>query len=69
MRRTPALDLWRQELRYGARTPTAYDDLWRGACEEMNALEAEANGLTATAAALRREAHQVILNALRQSAA
>ena len=38
-KRTPALNLWRWELRCGKRTRTTFDALWRAACEEANALE------------------------------
>ena len=38
---TPALDAWRAELARGERTRTTFDPLFRAACEEMNALEAQ----------------------------
>ncbi len=33
------LKRWRAELAAGKRTPTTFDDLWREACEELNAIE------------------------------
>ena len=43
--RYPALALWRDELAKRLRTKTTFDDLWKGACSEKNAIEANADGL------------------------
>lgn len=53
---TPALDRWHRELAAGQRTPLVFDQLWRNACAEANALEAEALGLTIAATRYRAEA-------------
>ncbi len=39
MSRFPALDLWRDELRAGLRTPTTFDTLYAAACSEADARE------------------------------
>ena len=64
-RPTPALDLWRQELRDGRRTALDFDDLWRSACAEMTALELEATQLTESAKARRLEAAELLARSLR----
>jgi len=62
--RTPALDLWRQELRQGIRTTTTLDDLWRAACAEMTALEAHHDGLPEAARRDRRRARLIVRSAV-----
>ncbi len=61
--KTPALDLWRRELKAGARTPTTFDALWKAACLEMNAIESQ--GAPRIAAAYRAEALAVLRAAAR----
>jgi len=50
----PALDLWQAELRSGKRVPDTFDVLWRRACMEIEANEAQADGLTGRAEYLRQ---------------
>lgn len=57
---TPALAAWRAELAVGKRTAYTFDPLWRAACSEMNALEAEAAGLPEIGAGYRREALEIL---------
>ncbi len=59
--KTLALDAWRQELRAGQRTATTFDALWRAACAEANAREAEAMGLPGLAVAFQRDARAIII--------
>jgi len=63
--RYPALKFWRASLSKGNRTPTMLDVLWRAACAEANALDAEAAGLTNAAASFRREARAILRSARR----
>ena len=64
IRRTAgALGLWNRELAVGVRSATKFDSLWRAACLEQDALEAEADGLPGRAARLRQSAADVILSA------
>lgn len=65
---TPALDLWREELRQGKRTALTFDALWRSACAELNALEAEAAQLTEMARRFRADAAAVIRASLKGAA-
>jgi hypothetical protein len=62
-RRYPALAQWRRELRNGRRTPYSYDPLWRAASAEMNAFEAEQDGVSAER--YRADAHVVLEQAIR----
>jgi len=64
----PALDAWRVEFRDGLRTPYGFDPLWRAACSEESALEAEAVGLPGIAASYRRDAREIIRRAARAAA-
>jgi hypothetical protein len=59
----PALAAWRSELRRGERTTTGHDALWRAACAEMNAIEAEADGLGDAARRFRRRAAEILREA------
>jgi hypothetical protein len=61
--RSLALDCWRAELARGERTATTFDPLWRAACAEASALEAEADGLPALAERFRREAQETLRRA------
>jgi hypothetical protein len=56
-----ALELWRTELKAGKRTTLDFDPLWRAACEEVYALEAERDGLHDTAAEHRALAAGLLL--------
>lgn len=67
--RYPALTAWRRELAAGKRTATTFDALWRAACEEMHALEAEADKLPAIAAGYRDAAKRIIAAARKGRAA
>ena len=67
--RTPALALWRAELERGERTRTTLDPLRRAACADMNALEAEADGMPEIAASHRREAREILRHAVRETVA
>lgn len=49
MSRRPIFDAWKAELNARRRTTTTFDGLWRAACAEAAALEAEADGLPASA--------------------
>ena len=62
---TPALDEWRKELARGERTASTFDDLWKAACAEMNAIEAEADGLPDIAASYRAKAANILRRAAR----
>jgi len=53
----------------GRRTPTTFDALWKAACAESNAREAEAAGLPESAKGYRREAGRIIRAAARGTAA
>jgi hypothetical protein len=71
-----ALDLWRARLRAGfagqnANRPATwkYDALWRAACYEAEAREAERRGLIETAARCRADATTVLAEAERRCAA
>jgi hypothetical protein len=71
-----ALDLWRARLRAGfagqkADRPATwkYDALWRAACYEAEAREAEQRGLVETAACCRADAIAVLAEAERRCAA
>jgi hypothetical protein len=65
---TPALDLWRDELRAGHRTALTFDDLWRAACSELAALEADAAQLTRAARRHRSDAASLIRRSLKGAA-
>jgi hypothetical protein len=56
-----ALALWRAELDAGKRTKLDLDPLWRAACEEITAAEAERDGLSETAAEHRALAAGLLL--------
>lgn len=58
--RTPALDAFRRELAAGERTATTFDALWRAACAEANALEANAAGLPRLAAGFLADAREIV---------
>jgi hypothetical protein len=62
---TPVLTTWRRELAAGRRTPLTFDPLWRAACAEVWALEHAT--VPKTAAAFRREARTIILDAARRA--
>jgi hypothetical protein len=57
----PALWLWQRELRAGLRTPTDFDWLWRAACLEAAAEDAEHDGLPALANERRKLAAALIV--------
>jgi len=59
--RSPALDVWRKELAAGLRTATTFDPLWRAACWEAAAKEADSSQQLDLAGRLRREARDIIL--------
>lgn len=65
-RNSPALDCWRGELARGERTPTTLDPLWKSACMEATAFEAEAAGCPGLATGYRREALRILRDAARQ---
>lgn len=65
-RSSPALEAWRQELADGTRTPNSFDPLWRAACAEMTALEADAAALPTLGATYRQYAQSIIAGALRE---
>jgi hypothetical protein len=56
---TPSLDAWRRELAAGQRTLVTLDAVWRAACGEQHALEADVDGLLAVAGKFRRKAHEL----------
>ncbi len=60
---TPALDEWRRELRAALRTPHTFDALWRAACEEMNALDAQRD-CPGLAEKYARDAQKIVTDAL-----
>jgi len=62
---TPALDAWRDELARGERMTSSFDALWKAACAEMNAIEAEADGLPDIAASYRAKAANILRDAAR----
>ena len=71
-----ALDLWRARLRSGgagqhlSRPATwKYDEVWRAACYEAAAREAERNGQAQIAARCRADADTVLAEAERRDAA
>lgn len=64
--KAPALNVWRRELAAGERTATTCDPLWRAACAEANAAEADANGLPQLAHAFRREAYGIVTEAAKR---
>lgn len=64
--RTPALDLWRQELREGKRTPTTFDPVWKAACAEASALEFAAAGIPALADSFLADARRIIHEAAKR---
>jgi hypothetical protein len=64
--KTPALDAWRQEFRDGKRTGATFDVLWRAACEEAKALEAQAAGLPGLAVAFLRDARAIVVAEVRR---
>lgn len=65
---SPALLLWRRELRAGARSRLQLDVLWRAACWEVEADEAEADGRPAWSASCRRQAAAFVLRSARLKA-
>ena len=66
--RYPALSAWRLEFAKGERTDFSIDPLWRAACAEMSALEAEAAGLPGIATSFRRDAREIVRRAVREAA-
>lgn len=52
--RGTALAAWRKELSAGRRAATDFDALWRAACLEVDALEAESSGLQIVAERQRK---------------
>lgn len=71
--RYPALALWRDELHSGYRGQRAdqpgtwkLDALWRAAGWEHSALQAERDGLEATAARCGERAREILIEAARQ---
>jgi hypothetical protein len=68
MIKTPALDLWRRELREGKRTPTTFDPLWRAACAEASALEFAGAGIPEIAESFRADARRIIHEAAEKAA-
>ncbi len=66
--RHPALELWRKELAAGQRDAYTFDTLWRAACAEMSAIEADAAGLHGVAASYARDAQRIV-NMARKGAA
>jgi hypothetical protein len=65
---SPALAQWRRELQAGVRTSTDFDALWRAACFEIEAEEADSAGLHVLAASKRASAHGHVLVAKKQEA-
>ncbi len=63
LRSYPALAAWRR--RYADERRYRFDALWRAACAEMNAIEAEQNGLSETAKQYLREARDILRSALK----
>ena len=57
---TPALNLWRDAIHSGKRTPTRFDALWAAACEECNAREFVRAGLPLLVQSCLRRAHQAV---------
>jgi hypothetical protein len=57
----PATWLWQRELRTGLRTRTDFDWLWRAACLEAAADDAERDGLPALANQRRQLAAALIV--------
>jgi hypothetical protein len=58
--KTPALTAWRAELARGARTRDTFDWLWRAACWEMAALEADQDGMHRAAREHLRQARKIV---------
>lgn len=58
--RLGALQRWRKELARGERRPDTYDHLWRAACWETSALEADAAGQRASARRLMDKASEAL---------
>jgi hypothetical protein len=60
---SPALRLWRAELRSRRRSKTDFDPLWRAGCLESEAEEAEQDGLSGRAVLLHKLAAALIVAA------
>lgn len=76
MKPTPALDLWRAELAAGVdgqqlEVPRTwkFDALYRAACAEMWAVEHDENQLHGVAETYRRDAQQILAEALKREKA
>ncbi len=63
----PATWLWQRELRAGLRTRTDFDWLWRAACLEADADDAERDGLPTLAIERQRLAAALIVVASERS--
>ena len=60
LRQLGGLQRWAEELARGVRTPVSYDALWRAACWEAAALEAEAADSRRVAVDLMKRARDVL---------
>ena len=56
-----ALQLWRRQLRHGRRSRTTFDSVWRAACFDMEAIEAEQDRLPGRVNRLRKLAAAVVV--------
>jgi hypothetical protein len=65
--KSPALGQWRSEIQQGCRRNNAFDWLWRAACEEAAAEEAERVGLLQVAQIRREIAAAIVVVGLRKS--
>lgn len=61
--KTPALDLWRDEIRHGLRRADTLDVLWRAACLEAAAREFA--DIPSLAEAYLADARQLVISAAR----
>jgi hypothetical protein len=67
-RNTPALAAWQAKHAKVPLKDWRLDDLWRAACWEKNAIEAEADGLTVWAEECRERARALVPHLYAQSA-
>lgn len=56
-----ALQLWQRQLQVGRRSRTQFDSIWRAACFDMEAIEAEQDRLPERANRLRCRATAEII--------
>jgi hypothetical protein len=64
-----ALNEWWSQLQRGLRTKYDVDPLYRAACAEMNARDALRSGLPSMANDYRRQAAEILLEAVAEDAA